>query len=235
MNINLLFYLQYIIMNYQAIFLNTFLTLLPNQCYFFNYGTVNIEQLSILLKRKPEFILYQNCVLRNFVRIFCNNKDNTSVASIYNHDRSSVYGYVVKISYDELDILESYHKNYTLKKIRVNYTTGNIYSTKIVNERFLEESNDDIFLPYVFIYDDYINNDKVLPSEMYISEIRKMLNDRKKIENVSFQKIMILCVTNIFTNTDKYYYDNDLKNIEYDDVTNDEFNEKIVILDYENI
>ena len=33
--------------------------------------------------------------------------------------------------------------------------------------------------------------------EKYISEIRKMLDDRKKIENISFQKIMLLCVTNI--------------------------------------
>lgn len=168
------------------------------------------------------------------------NQDGNTVASIYNDCDSSVYGIVVKITYDELDLLKSYYKNYTLEKIRITYTSCNVKSTMIVKEGskiLLKYIDSDLLLPYVFIYNDSINNDKILPSETYISEIRKMLNDRKKIENTSFQKMMILCVTNIFNNDDKYYehYYYDLKTESLKKIESDENDKKIVILDYENI
>ncbi len=219
---------------------NSFFILQDNECYFFSYANLNIDLLSIILNRERDSILYQNCILRNFVRIFCVNKDNNSIASIHYDPDSSVYGIVVKITYDELDLLKSYHKNYSLKNIRIEYTSSHVKSTMIVKEDskiLLKYIDSDLLLPYVFICDDYINNDRILPSEIYISEIRKMLNDRKKIENTSFKKIMILCVTNIFTNTDKYYhyYYYDVKTESFKNIEYDESNEKIVILGYENI
>ncbi len=84
---------------------------------FFSYANLNIYQLSRILGRKCKSILYQNCEVRNIKRIFCDGKDGTAVASIYNCSDDTVYGIVVKITNDELTKLESYHKNYTLKKL----------------------------------------------------------------------------------------------------------------------
>lgn len=221
---------------------DSFFTLKQNECYFFSYANLNIDLLSSIFERKRESILYQNCVLRNFVRIFCDNKDGSSVASIYKDYFSCVYGIVVKITYNELDLLESYHKKYTLNKIRVEYTSCKIKSSNIIVNKDLKMTTENIkkkiLTPFVFIYNEYINNNAVKPHEIYISEIRKMLNDRRKIENTCNIQIRYVCVKNIFNENDEYhtleYIDSNTNEIKKYEL-NDNNNEKIVILGYENI
>ena len=172
---------------------NSFYKLDINECYFFSYGTLNIDRLSSLFQRERKLILYQNCVLYNYSRIFCDK----NIVSIHPDDYS-VYGIVVKITKDELKLLETYHENYSLSTIRVNYTSCYIDSTKLVvnedNSVNFEELNNEILTPYVFIYNNYINNDLIKPSYECIKEIRKMLDDRHLIQKCKKVKMRLFCV-----------------------------------------
>ncbi len=214
-----------------------------NECYFFSYANLNIYQLSRILGRKCKTILYQNCEVRNMKRIFCDDKNGSAVASIYPCPDDTVYGIVVKISLDELTKLESYHKNYTLKKIRVSYTSCYIksYITKVDEDLKLQMYYIDkpILVPYVFTYDDYINNNKVKPTEAYVKEIRQMLDDRRKKEQTSKIKMIYVCVT---TNENKE--DEEYSPFSYYDTNTNEYHkyipesvngEKLIIIGCENI
>ncbi len=172
---------------------NSFFQLTENECYFFSYGTLNIDSLSNIFKRERNSILYQNCVLHNYCRIFCNE----NIVSIH-QDNYSVYGIVIKITKNELKLLERYHENYSLHTVRVNYTSCIIDSIKlIVNDDSsvnFKEVDNEILTPYVFIYDNYINNNLIKPSNECIQQIRKMFDDRHLIEKCKKIKMRLFCV-----------------------------------------
>ncbi len=164
-----------------------------DECYFFSYGHLSIELLSIIFERKPETILYKNCSLSGYQRIFCINNfnDTTSIASIHEDMWSSVYGILVKITFNELDLLQSYHKNYTLYKNNV----------KLSNKMALHISNYDEAYEYCnrksyfFVHNNVLNKFEVKPSIEYLKSIRNMLNDRKKLDsNIITRPISISCV-----------------------------------------
>ncbi len=187
---------------------NPFFQKKENECYYFSYSNINPDLLSSLVNRPKESILYQNCLLFNFARIFCDNGDGTSVASIHQEYDAKTYGIVYKITFEELDILESYHSNYTLNRIRINYTSVNVNTSQIIkvdNKILLTYRDDEWLIPYVFIHKNHLNNNRIKPTNEYVQQIRSMLDSRRLIENCSYKKIMLLCVTNEFKPEDKYH------------------------------
>ncbi len=163
-----------------------------NECYFFTYDHVNIDFLSILFNRTRESIIYQNGKLSGYARIFCNE----NICSIHESYDSCVYGIIVKISMDELEILKSYYKNYILHKTLVPCTSSKVAYEKVIHygREMYQGTNHPSLRPYVFVYNDYINDEQIVPTESYINEIRKMLNDRRKIEDCKIYAITILFV-----------------------------------------
>jgi hypothetical protein len=171
-----------------------------NECYFFSYGHLSIELLSTIFERKSETFLYKNCYRRGFERIFCVNNDNEAVASIYNSMWESVYGIIVKITYDELDLLESYHKNYDLCTIDVSLSYSML--PDVSKEGILKNR---VKKSYVFIHKNEVNEKEIQPSEIYLQSIRNMLNDRKKINpSIITKPIKISCVKINESNNEKY-------------------------------
>ncbi len=80
---------------------NPFFELKDNECYYFSYSNINPNLLSSLVNSSVESILYQNCFLFNFARIFCDNGDGTSVASIHQEYDVKTYGIVYKITFEQ--------------------------------------------------------------------------------------------------------------------------------------
>lgn len=174
-----------------------------NECYFFSYGHLSIELLSSIFERKSETILYKNCYLGGYKRIFCVNdeEDNTSIASVHQDMWETVYGILVKITYGELDLLKSYHKNYTLYKMNVNLSYK--MASHISDEEMYDYRNRKC---YVFIHRNIVNNSEIKPSIEYLNSIRNMLNDRKKLDSdIITRPIQISCVK---TNLDNENYIN---------------------------
>jgi hypothetical protein len=211
-----------------------------NDCYFFTYDHVNIDFLSILFNRTRESIIYQNGRITDYARIFCNE----NICSIHQSYDSYVNGIIVKISMDELEILKSYYKNYTLRNTIVHCTSSRIAYEKVISygRSMYRATNHPSIRPYVFVYNDYINDEQIVPTESYINEIRKMLNDRTKIKICQVKPIKFHCVKH--NNIPKKYKDDlndlyDLKykiidnHIDYNDSDNDTICEHIVIIGYE--
>ncbi len=166
-----------------------------NECYFFSYDHLNIDFLSKLFNRERESIVYQNGKLYGYKRIFCKNEDKI-IASIHENYNSYVYGIIVKISCDELEILKSYYKNYTLYNSLVGCTSSKIvYEKNIKFDKITYTATDHPSItPYIFIHNNYLNDDQNVPTQSYISEIRKMLNDRHLIEDCKILPIIFNCV-----------------------------------------
>ncbi len=184
-----------------------------NECYFFSYGHLSIEVLSTIFERKSDTILYKNCYLRGYKRIFCinNDNDNSSIASVHQDMWETVYGILIKITFYELDLLKSYHKNYTL------YTTNVHLSYKmashICDEEVYEYCNRK---SYFFVHNNVLNKFEVKPSIEYLKYIRNMLNDRKKLDsNIITKPITISCVKINESNNENYI---DLIDIEEIDI-----------------
>ncbi len=179
---------------------NSFFYLNEDECYFFSYANLSITFLASIFERDVESILYKNCYRRGFERIFCVNNNNEAVASIYKSMWESVYGIIVKITYDELDLLESYHKNYDLHVIDVSLSYSML--PDVSKEGILENR---IKRSYVFIHKNEVNEKEIQPSETYLQSIRNMLNDRKKINpSIITKPIKISCVKINESNNEKY-------------------------------
>jgi hypothetical protein len=167
--------------------MNSFFSLELNECYISIYDHLNITLLSNIIQRDIESIEYKNIVMRNCVRIFCDNYDNTSVATLYDAPSLSVYGIIVKITKDELNILKSYYKNYYLQKV-TSFLTSHMYEYIEQNGiKYLEHSSTSV-KSCMFIHKNRQNLNKIRPSKTYIESIRNMLNDRIKIEPYINQK-----------------------------------------------
>lgn len=205
-----------------------------NECYFFTYDHVNIDFLSLLFNRTCESIIYQNGRLSGYARIFCNE----NICSIYESYDSFIYGIIVKITFDELEILKSYYKNYTLDNSLIYCTSSKIAYEKIIEDDrpLYRITNHPSLTPYIFVYNDYINDKQIVPSLSYMNEIRKMLNDRCKIQDCVMKPITILFVKhkNIhrkYQNID--YIDTD---VEYYDIKEKKkYETHIILFDYEKL
>ncbi len=189
--------------------MNSFFSLESNECYLSIYDHLNITSLSNIIQRNIESIQYKNILMRNCVRVFCDNYDKTSVATLYNVPSLSVYGIVVKITYDELNILKKYYTNYYLKKER-SYLTGNMYEYIDKNgNKYLDHSTTYV-KSFIFIHKNIQNPNKIKPSKLYIQSIRNMLNDRVKIEPYINQKPISIY----------YVKNNKLSFVDYEDFHN---------------
>ncbi len=177
-------------MDIKTLYDNEYFKCNENKTYLFIYDNLNIDLLSQLFNREKESIIYQNGILTDFVRIFCKNKNNQIIASIHKyhrkHEKPLVNGIIVKITNNELEILKSYYQNYTLYTCLMTCTSSKICYDKIINntgEISYSAKKHKSHIPYIFIYDDYFNDEQETPSINYVSEIRKMLNDRANLDN----------------------------------------------------
>ena len=92
--------------------------------YLFCYGSNNPKQLSERLGRKLEPRNIKAAYAENWGRVFrgYSNKWGGGVATLVKDKNRNCYGYCVKVSDDELDILDSYEgvpKSYKRKNIQV--------------------------------------------------------------------------------------------------------------------
>lgn len=142
----------------------------------FCYGSNSIKQLRERIKIN-EKILYEKAYINNYVRIFAgySKRWNGGIASIFPCNGKKVYGILVKLKLEELELLNSYESGYHLKLIDVS-VNNNIYKS------FVYVKNNNIF--------------KKLPSDSYMNAINNMLNDRSKKENNKSRKIFIRSVVN---------------------------------------
>jgi len=142
----------------------------------FCYGSNSIKQLKERL-HITENIYAKKAYINNYVRIFAgySKRWNGGIASIFPCNGKKVYGILVKLKLEELEILNSYECGYHLKILDV--------STK-----------NNIFQSFVYVKDN--NKFKKLPSEEYMNGINSMLNDRSKKKNNKFRKIFIRYVVN---------------------------------------
>ena len=143
----------------------------------FCYGSNSIEQIKSRIKRLDE-IYYEKAVLKDHVRIFggiSKKWNNGAICSILPLKNKSVYGISIKITEDELKLLNEFEKGYKLEK-------------KFI---FLEKTNKETE-SYLYIKDNI--EFKALPSIDYLNAIKKMLNDRnnsKDIEKKIFIRIIM--------------------------------------------
>lgn len=131
--------------------------------YLFSYGSNSTEQLKkrICIKRD---LLLKSGYIKNYIRIFSgkSQKWNGGIATIYPCLGEKVYGIIVDLSKEELNILNFFEKGYHLEKINV-----------IINNNEKE--------CYVYIKNNNLFID--MPSEEYMLAINKMLNERKYKSN----------------------------------------------------
>ncbi len=173
--------------------------------YYFNYGHLTIEMLGELFGCESDKILYKNCVLHGYQRVFCVNEpnDTNSIASVHENMWEKVYGLIILINSNQLDKLRTYYKNYDLFYIDVKLT----YS---MAPRDIPD--DDIYdycsrKTYFFVHKNIINEEEIKPTKEYVKSIRNMLNDRKKLDpNIVTRPITINCVKKYQENEENHNY-----------------------------
>jgi len=181
------------IKNIYNLYDNEYIKYTEDECYLFIYDHLHINYLAKLLNRDSLSFLYQSAKMPVheliFNKIFSQNGKNIVRASItegyllYDDTYPSVYGIVIKITKNELEILKTYYTNYELSSDLIN-----IISTEILLEDyidFLGEKSSYVkyhpsIVPYVFIYEDD-NNIRETPTKSYIKKINKMLHNREQI------------------------------------------------------
>jgi len=143
----------------------------------FCYGSNSIKQLQQRLHIN-EKISWKKAYINNYVRIFAgySKRWNGGIASIYPCNGKKVYGILVKLKIENLELLNSYECGYHLKILDVFVNSNNIIQS--------------------FVYIKTNNKFKRLPSEAYMNAINSMLNDRSKKENNKSRKIFIRSVVN---------------------------------------
>jgi hypothetical protein len=143
----------------------------------FCYGSNSIKQLQQRLHIN-EKISWKKAYINNYVRIFAgySKRWNGGIASIYPCNGKKVYGILVKLKVEDLELLNSYECGYHLKILDVFVNSNNIIQS--------------------FVYIKTNNKFKRLPSEAYMNAINSMLNDRSKKENNKSRKIFIRSVVN---------------------------------------
>ncbi len=174
---------------------NEFIKYTEDQCYLFIYDHLHLNFLAKLLNRDLITFLYQSAKMPAyeliFNKIFCQNGKNSVRASItegyllYDDTYPSVYGIVIKITKNELEILKIYYINYELLTCLISPT-----STRILFEDYIDTDGELMarvedhlaIYPYIFIYeDDNENNIRETPTKSYIKKINKMLHNREQI------------------------------------------------------
>lgn len=144
----------------------------------FCYGSNSIKQLQQRL-HITEKIKYKKAYINNYVRIFAgySKRWNGGISSIFPCDGKKVYGILVKLKIQDLELLNSYECGYHLKLLDVCVNSTNILQS------------------FVYIKDNNIF--KRLPSDSYMNAINSMLNDRyQKGNNNKSRKIFIRCILN---------------------------------------
>lgn len=143
----------------------------------FCYGSNSIKQLQQRLHIN-EKISWKKAYINNYVRIFAgySKRWNGGIASIYPCNGKKVYGILVKLKVEDLELLNSYECGYHLKILDVFVNSNNTLQS------------------FVYIKDNNIF--KRLPSEAYMDAINSMLNDRSKKENNKSRKIFIRSIVN---------------------------------------
>lgn len=143
----------------------------------FCYGSNSIKQLQHRLHIN-EKISWKKAYINNYVRIFAgySKRWNGGIASIFPCNGKKVYGILVKLKVEDLELLNFYECGYHLKIIDVCLNSTNILQS--------------------FVYIKTNNIFKRLPSEAYMNAINSMLNDRYQKENNKSRKIFIRCVLN---------------------------------------
>ena len=143
----------------------------------FCYGSNSIKQLQQRLHIN-EKISWKKAYINNYVRIFAgySKRWNGGIASIFPCHGKKVYGILVKLKIEDLQLLNSYECGYHLKILDVCINSNNILQS--------------------FVYIKTSNIFKRLPSEAYMNAINSMLNDRSQKENNKSRKIFIRCILN---------------------------------------
>ena len=143
----------------------------------FCYGSNSIKQLQQRLHIN-EKISWKKAYINNYVRIFAgySKRWNGGIASIFPCNGKKVYGILVKLKIEDLQLLNSYECGYHLKILDVYINSNNILQS--------------------FVYIKTNNIFKRLPSEAYMNAINSMLNDRSQKENNKSRKIFIRCILN---------------------------------------
>ena len=143
----------------------------------FCYGSNSIKQLQQRLHIN-EKISWKKAYINNYARIFAgySKRWNGGIASIFPCNGKKVYGILVKLKFEDLELLNSYESGYHLKIIDVCVNSNNIVKS--------------------FVYVKNNNKFKRLPSEAYMNAINSMLNDRSQKENNKSRKNFIRSVVN---------------------------------------
>ena len=144
--------------------------------YLFSYGSNSSKQLKTRIKRKGPFEI-QPAYLADHIRIFAgySKKWSGAVASVYPQLRKNVYGSLVKVSKNELEILDGFEKGYT--RVRKTLTIQDDNNNRTTVQAFVYVKNDVSF--------------EVLPSIKYLQAISDMLSetDRKHKEKIMIRTI----------------------------------------------
>ena len=130
----------------------------------FCYGSNGTKQLTERVEAEPGEIVAEPAYLKGYTRIFAgySSRWDGGVASVHPHNRSRVYGAVVKLTKAQLRILDQWEGGYVRKTINVNVSRNKTEPC------------------YVYIKKNY---DFVHPpSEAYLKAIRAMLNETRNRE-----------------------------------------------------
>ena len=133
------------------------------EVYLFCYASSNINYFTKLLNLKQP-LLYVNAYVKNHVRVFAGNskKWKGGIATLYPKMSSNVYGILITLTNEQLDIIDRHQKGYRREKIIATIEGSKKITTEIESYTYFKNN-------IQFSH---------MPSNEYLNSIDSMLQQR---------------------------------------------------------